>query len=146
LGDRRRNYPPLEAWAPVLRTPGVRFVNLQYGECGPELAALRELGGAEILEPPDLDLRNDIDGLAALCGALDLVLAVGNATAALAGACGHPTGLVAGPAAWPRLGTNGYPWYPAVRSLAAETFGVWEPVMAEAATMTAALGRTRASK
>src|SRR6185503_2084460 len=28
---RARFYSPFEAWAPVLKTPGVVFVNLQYG-------------------------------------------------------------------------------------------------------------------
>jgi hypothetical protein len=139
LGDRQRQYPPLEEWAAILRAPGVSFVGIQYGDCAGELKALRELTGGEILEPPGLDIRNDIDGLAALCVALDLVVSVGNATSALAGACGAPTVLVSGPAAWPQLGTDGYPWYPSVRCLAAETYGDWRPVMDQAAALTAAV-------
>lgn len=133
LGDRRRHYPPIEAWAPVLAVPGVRFVNLQYGDCAPELAALADLAGRPILQAPGLDLREDIDDLAALTVALDLTVAVANATGALAGACGARLVLIGAPWAWPRLGSAGYPWYPQAAALAPPALGDWAPVMAEAA-------------
>jgi Tfp pilus assembly protein PilF len=31
--ERARQFSPFEAWRPVLETPGVTFVNLQYGDC-----------------------------------------------------------------------------------------------------------------
>ena len=133
-GRRRRHYPELEAWSPVLKTAEVSFVNLQYGAMDEELASLEALGGAPVLRPPNLDLREDLDDLAALCTALDLVVSVPNATAALAAACGAPVWFLSGPAAWPRLGTQGYPWYPCTRSFAAERFGAWGPVMAAVAS------------
>jgi hypothetical protein len=34
---RKRAFSPFDAWAPVLRTPGVTFINLQYGDCEAEL-------------------------------------------------------------------------------------------------------------
>jgi len=138
LGERRRNYPALDRWVPLLKTPGVRFINLQYGDCAEELQALSELSGVEILQAPGLDVREDIDDLAALSGALDLIVGVGNATAALAGACGLPLALISGPSPWPRLGSDGYPWYPTARVLAATAFGQWDAVMAEAASLVAA--------
>jgi tetratricopeptide (TPR) repeat protein len=138
-GERRRQYPTLDDWLPVLRTPGVRLVNLQYGDAAEELAAMAEAGGEALLQPPGLDLRNDIDDLAALCTALDLVVAVPNATAALAGACGAEVVMLGGPAAWPRLGTQGYPWYPRARSFAAAAFGDWTEPMRSAAAAVAAL-------
>ena len=128
-GRRRRHYPELEAWSPVLKGAGLSFVNLQHGATDEELTALQSLGGEEVLIPPGLDLREDLDDLAALCIALDLVISVPNATAALAGACGAPVWFLSGPAAWPRLGTQTYPWYPRARSFAAARFGAWEPVM-----------------
>jgi len=138
LGDRRRNYPTLERWVPMLKTPGVRFLNLQYGECADELRTFSELSGAAILEA-DLNIRDDMDDLAALCIAVDLIVSVGNATGALAGACGCPVALIGGPSAWPRLGSDGYLWYPRARALAAPAFGDWEPVMAQAALLVAEL-------
>ncbi|HVY34382.1 MAG TPA: tetratricopeptide repeat protein [Caulobacteraceae bacterium] len=128
-GDRRKQYAPFEAWAPVLRTPGVRFVNLQYGDCEAELAQARALG-VDIWTAPDLNLTRDIEGAAALSAATDLVLGVGNASANLAGACGVPLWLSLPPAAWPRLGAPTYPWFAGSRVFVAERFGEWEPVMA----------------
>jgi tetratricopeptide (TPR) repeat protein len=144
-GDRRRHYPPLPVWAPVMRTPGVRFVNLQYGDCAEELPALAQLAGAPILQPPGLDLREDLDDLAALTAALDLVVAVSNATGALAGACGARTLLIGAPAAWPRLGAEGYPWYPSARAIAPPAVGEWAHVMAETAGVVAELAAQRSS-
>lgn len=143
LGDRRRNYPPLRLWAPLLKTQGVRFINLQYGECADELRTLADLSGAEILEAPGLDIREGLDDLAALCAALDLTVSVGNATGALAGACGCPLALISGPSSWPRLGADGYPWYPQARVLAAGSFGDWAPVMGEAEALVVDLARHR---
>jgi tetratricopeptide (TPR) repeat protein len=141
-GDRRRHYPPLEAWAPVLAAPGVRFVNLQYGAEAAELAALADLAGRPILQPPGLDLREDLDGLAALAAALDLSLAVANATAALAGAVGAPLAILGEPTAWTRLGTAAYPWYPQAEALIPPALGDWAPVMAEAAERVGRLARS----
>ncbi len=132
-GRRGRHYPQLEAWTPVLRIEGASFVNLQYSATAEELAELERLCGASVLTPPELDLRNDLDELAALCTALGRVISVPNATAALAAACGARVWFLSGPAAWPRLGTQGYPWYARARSFAADRFGAWEPVMAKVA-------------
>lgn len=133
LGDRRRNYPPLETWAPMLRTPGLRFVNLQYGDCADELRVLEGFGSIEIIEPPGIDLRADLDDLTALCAALDLVVGVANATTQLAGACGCPSLLLTPPAAWPMLGTDRYPWHPATQVVVCPAAGEWAPAMSRAA-------------
>jgi len=127
-GHRLKQYAPFADWAPVLQTPGLSFVNLQYGDCDEELAAARALG-VEIWSPPGLDLTNDIDGAAALSSVVDLVIGVGNASTNLAAATGTPTWFVCGPAAWPTLGTGRHPWFPTTRVFAATRFGEWAPVM-----------------
>ncbi|HEX2559932.1 tetratricopeptide repeat protein [Phenylobacterium sp.] len=137
LGGRRREFPPLELWTSLLRTPGNRLVNLQYGDCAGELAAMAGAAGRPIDEPPGLDIRNDLDDLAALCCALDLVVSVPNATGALAGACGAPLLMLTGPVSWSRLGTSAYPWYPQAGCLTAPRYGEWEPVMSGAAAFVA---------
>ena len=39
LGAKRAKYfSPIDHWGPVLQTPGVTFVNLQYGDCSAEIA------------------------------------------------------------------------------------------------------------
>ncbi len=133
-GSRLREFSPFERWRPVLDVPGVTFVNLQYGECDVEIEQAREAFGVDIWRPPGIDLKDDLDDLAALCCALDLVLGPANATTNIAGACGAPVWLISTPVAWPRLGTDRYPWYPATRVFATQAFGQWDAVMGEIAS------------
>ena len=51
----------------------------------------------------------------------------------IAAACGAPVWLISMPAAWPRLGTDRYPWYPSVKVFKAPGFNQWGPVMSEVA-------------
>jgi Flp pilus assembly protein TadD len=132
-GARHRYFSPFEMWAPVLRTPGVSFINLQYGDCDAELAAAREELGVEIWQPPGIDLKADLDDVAALTCALDLTLGFANATLNLAGACGAQTWLVSTPGSWPRLGTDRYPWYPQARVFLTPEYGQWDAVMGDLA-------------
>lgn len=140
---RSRYYAPFDAWAPVLRTPGVRFVTLQYGDCSEELARARSAFGADVLVPPGIDLKQDQDDLAALCAACDLVIGPANASTNIAGAVGTPLWLISTPGAWPRLGTDRYPWYPQARVFAPPAYNAWDGVMAEVA---AALADWRAAR
>jgi len=137
-GSRLREFSPFERWRGVLATPGVTFVNLQYGECDAEIAEARARFGVDIARLPGINLKDDLDELAALCVALDLVLGPANATSNIAGACGAPVWLISTPVAWPKLGTDRYPWYPATRVFSAEAFGQWDGVMGRIADALAA--------
>jgi hypothetical protein len=138
-GHRLKLYPRFEDWTPLLETPGVRWVNLQYGDCAAELAAA-EAAGAPIWSAPGLDLTNDLDGAAALSAAADLVIGARNASSNLAAATGQATWILASRHTWPRLGTHHYPWYADTRGFVTERFGAWAPTMAEVA---AALAKWR---
>jgi tetratricopeptide (TPR) repeat protein len=127
---RHRYFAGFEDWAGVLRQPGLSFVNLQYGDCAEELDWARRELGVEIWQPPGLDLKQDLEGVAALACAVDLVAGFSNASFNIAAACGAPAWLVTVPGAWPRLGSpDRYPWYPQVRVFALEQYGDWAPVM-----------------
>lgn len=77
--------------ANLLRLPGCRFVDLQYGDTrAAREAAERELG-IRVEHLDDVDNMQDIDGLAALIAACDCVVAVSNVTAHLSGAVGQRT-------------------------------------------------------
>lgn len=128
-GERRRLYAPLETWAPVLATRGAVLVNLQYGACEDELSAAEARFGVRFWRPPGLDLRDDLEGLAALCVACDRVLGCANATTNLAAACGAPTVIVSTPA-WTQLGSGAHPWYPSARAVIAQGFDGFGPALA----------------
>ncbi len=131
-GLRNRRFAPFEAWTPVLRAPGAVFVNLQYGEPGPELARAAAQG-LEIHEPPGLDLMQDLEGVTALTCALDMMIGPMTATSNLAAACGVETWILASNPLWPLLGTGGCPWYPNVRAFAPEGADDWGPRLEEVA-------------
>lgn len=131
---RHRYFAGFDAWGSALRQPGVTFVNLQYGDCSEELARAKEAFGVEIWQPPGIDLKQDLDEVAALCCAVDLVIGFSNATFNIAAACGAPSWLITVPGSWPRLGlTDRYAWYPQTRVFALEAFGDWGPVMTRVA-------------
>ena len=128
-GERQRHFAPFVLWAPVLATPGVTFVNLQYGDCAAELAHARQALGVDIFQPPGIDLKQDLDDVAALCCALDLTVGPSNATLNLAGATGAPLWLIAPQDAWTMLGTQAYPWYPQARCFTTVAAEGWTATM-----------------
>jgi tetratricopeptide (TPR) repeat protein len=142
-GARHRYFSAFEQWAPVLRQPGLAFVNLQYGDCAEELAWVKRELGVEIWNPPGIDLKQDLDDVAALSCALDLVVGFSNATFNIAAACGAPAWLITTPGAWPRLGSpDRYPWYPQARVFAPATYGDWDAAMTTVAQALAGFVKT----
>jgi Flp pilus assembly protein TadD/ADP-heptose:LPS heptosyltransferase len=122
----------LTDWADILRVPGVRFVDLQYGDTR-EAREAAARAGLELMHLDDLDLYNDLEGLAALCAACDLVITSSNVTAHMAGAIGKPVWLLAprspGRIWYWHTGLTESPWYPSVRIYSEERTGSWqEPV------------------
>src|SRR4029079_424938 len=61
----------LSDFAALLRSPGCRFVDLQYGDTGAERAAVERELGVRVERLADIDNTNDLDGLAALMCACD---------------------------------------------------------------------------
>lgn len=90
--------------APLLRAPGLTFVNLQYGDVSAEIESVAESTGARVHQVPGLDVFQDIDGLLSLIDACDVVLTTSNVTAHLAGAIGKKAAVLV-PAAKGRI------WY-----------------------------------
>jgi Tfp pilus assembly protein PilF len=138
LGAKRsKYYSALDAWGPIFKTPGITFVNVQYGDCKGELARAIERHGVDIKVFDDLNLKDDIDGAAALSAALDLVLSAPTAAAATAASVGTQVWFLTAGRTWPQLGTDHYPWYRSTRVFSPEKFGDWNALMPAVA---AALG------
>ncbi len=76
---------------PVFETPGIKFVNLQYGDVAEEISDLKNRTGVELfIENRDDPFLNLDDHLAHIAS-LDLVITTSNTTAHAAGAIGMPT-------------------------------------------------------
>ncbi|HWA91616.1 MAG TPA: tetratricopeptide repeat protein [Rhizomicrobium sp.] len=130
LGAKRaKYYSALDAWGPILKVPGAIFVNLQYGDCADELARAAEMHGVRIERIEGLDLKNDIDGAAALSAALDLVLSAPTAAAATAASVGTEVWFLTAGRTWPQLGTDEYPWYRKSRVFSPTGFGAWDELI-----------------
>lgn len=114
----------LQTLAPLLSQPGLRCVDLQYGDAAAERATLP--AHSKLLHVDDIDKDNDLDALAALIMACDVVVTVSNTTAHLAAALGKPVLLIV-PQGLGRLWywgmqsgsvhSDGTPWYPSVQVL-----------------------------
>ena len=130
LGAKRaKYYSPIEAWGPIFATPDVSFVNLQYGDCGEEIARIAESFGVTLHTMDGLDLRDDVNGAAALAAALDLVISAPTAAAAMSASVGATVWLLTAGRTWPQLGTEEYPWYASTRVFSPEHFGDWTALM-----------------
>lgn len=126
-GSRARYFSSFERWRPVLETPGAVMVNLQCGDVAEDLAAA-EAAGIRIWTPP-IDLKDDLEDVAALSAALDVVIGPGIAGTNLAAAVGANTWMINAPDDWHFLGTDRYPFYSGLRHFRRDGFDQWEPVM-----------------
>jgi tetratricopeptide (TPR) repeat protein len=127
----------LADFAPLLRSPGYRFVDLQYGDTQAERAAVERELGIRVERLADIDNMNDLDGLAALMGACDAVVTVSNTTAHLAGATGRPTWVMV-PHGHARIwywfrDRDESPWYPRVRVTRQQRGQAWPDLIATVA-------------
>jgi tetratricopeptide (TPR) repeat protein len=128
----------LAKWAPLLRTPGVQFVSLQYGDCAEEIEGARQALGVDIRHWPQA--IDDYDETAALVCALDLVITVTTSLAHLAGALGQTLWILTSASPrWCYLAEGEtMPWYASARLFRQGRPGAWDAVMDQAA---AALAR-----
>lgn len=122
----------LSHWRALVDLPGVRVINLQYGEHDEEIAAFNAGGDAPLECLLGVDPLRDLDELSAVIAALDLVITVDNTTAHLAGAVGTPTRVLLPPGPdwrW-QDGQDRSAWYPDVRLLRRSASGDGRGVLA----------------
>ncbi len=132
--ERRKFYTRLTEWRPILATAGVHFINLQYDECEAELTEAASAVGCVIHQPRGLDLFNDLDEVAALEAALDLVIAPDSAVGELAASVGTEVWRLDAGIDWSTLGGKERPWQTSMRLFSKRPGGEWAPVIAELAS------------
>jgi ADP-heptose:LPS heptosyltransferase len=117
----------------VLSLEGIHAVNLQYGDTLAERQSFAQDCGIPVTHLDDIDNFHDIEGLAALISACDVVVTVSNTTAHLAGALGKPTYLMvphgAGRHWYWHENRDDSPWYPCIRIFRQTAVGDWNPVI-----------------
>ncbi len=92
--ERAPNYTRMDDWAPLFRQPA-QFINMQFGNYRDDLAYARQKFGIDVHTFDDLDIFDDLDDLAALAKALDVVISVSTVAAPLAAGVGTRTWLAA---------------------------------------------------
>ncbi|CAA6604872.1 putative Protein FlbA [Rhodospirillaceae bacterium LM-1] len=141
----RHFFPSLLPWAPILKVPGVVFINCQPNTLPHELDEARQAFGCRIEHFADIDLFNDLDASAALSASLDLMISNGSAGAFLAAAVDTPVWMFyASDAHWDRLGGETIPWLPSlvpVERLWNENWDSAVQRIADALTKSAQLGQ-----
>jgi tetratricopeptide (TPR) repeat protein len=139
-GGKARSVP-LRDFAAVLRLPGCRFVDLQYGETGDERDAVERELGIRVERLAEIDNTNDLDGLAALMAACDAIVTIDNTTVHLAGALGRPAWVML-PHGHSRIwywfrGRETSLWYPRVQVHRQRRGQPWTEVVASIAAKVA---------
>jgi len=123
---------PLEQWTPILKTPGVRFVSLQYGAAAEDAKQF-----PNIFVDPEVDAVADVDLFAAQVAAMDRVISTSNTTVHMAGALNVPTlcltPMVEGRPWYWFVGREVSPWYPSVHLVWQTKRRTWDDVIARAA-------------
>ena len=71
---RLSNYGTISELYPVFKLPNVTCINLQYTDFANDLTKIKKELGITIHNFDDLDHFNNIDDVAALCAALDMVV------------------------------------------------------------------------
>lgn len=126
---------PIGLWREIAEVPGVALVSLQYGLKQEDLDAFADEVGRPIDHTHGIEPILDLDGLAALVAAVDLVLCPANNTVHFAGALAKECWtLLPTKPDWRWGQTRGDSlWYPNTRVFRQETDDDWVPVMARVA-------------
>lgn len=130
-----RKSAALDLWGEVLGLPGIRVVDLQYGDTTAERSAFEQKTGIRLLHDPQVDSSHDLDAFAAQVAAVDHVITISNATAHFAGALGVPADLLlSNGALWHWFsGMADSPHYPSLKLHRQETPGDWSILLSRIA-------------
>jgi tetratricopeptide (TPR) repeat protein len=124
--NRKALYPYLEFWRELFAISDITWVNLQYGNVTEELKKAREDFGISVVNFSDVDHFNDLDTSAALMKACDIVIGPDTSTTQIAAAVGTPTLRMYSGCDYFCLGTDHYPWFPALNTIPRHFGESWE--------------------
>lgn len=132
-GLRALQFAPLEQWADFLRGLPGAVVSLQYDAREDEIALLETLSGREILVPPRLDQKHEIDRTCALMSGLDTAVSAPTAVSWMTAALGVPTFKILYNTSWTAFGRDYEPFAPNARCIRPAKTGDWASAFVKAA-------------
>ena len=107
----------LADWLDVLKVPGITFVSVQYGQHDEEIEMLRHQIGVTIQQPPNINIREDLDNLAALTSVLDIVVSTASTAGHLAASVGTPVWMLLRRGTPFLFGREDYLFHPTLRPI-----------------------------
>jgi hypothetical protein len=138
------SYPAWDHWSALVAAPGVQFVSLHGGDFRSDVELAASVWGAQIHVPVACSSLDDLAETAALISSLDLVIAVDNVFAHLAGALGAACWTVL-PPAWGWVWGLGdrTPWYGSMRLFRAPRASAWPSLFEQLAAALAQFTQER---
>ena len=121
--ERLPNYAPISKLSPTLTIPDVTFVNMQSTDFKDDLNKIKDDLGVTVHNFDDLDHFNNIDDVAALCTALDMVVSTKTTVPLISAAVGTSTKL----ANWKQSPWNNILLNPVGPSVDIFERNTWEP-------------------
>jgi hypothetical protein len=120
----------LKSFIGMLALEGYVYVSLQYGDTSEEISIVRDELGVDIISYEEIDNFMDIDGVACLIQACDVVVSIDNTTVHLAGALGKDVRVLLPYLTGCRWSVDGYdcPWYASVLLYRQNSDYQWDPV------------------
>lgn len=127
----RKRSLTLERMASIVAKPGVRLVDLQYGDTREERQQLLEQQGVAIHHDDDVDAKASLADFADQVVGCDLVVSIDNTTVHIAGALGVPCWVVL---PWLpdwrwMLRREDTPWYDSLKLYRPPELNAWEPML-----------------
>jgi tetratricopeptide (TPR) repeat protein len=123
---RNSHYTTLDDWSDLFTLPDCHFISMQYGNgWATEIDDARDRLGCEITVFEDADLSDDFETIFALSAALDLIICPSSTVSWVGGALGVPTWVVHLRPNFTRLGTDGFPGFPSIRSFSKQVLEPW---------------------
>ena len=91
--NRMKNYSSISEWSPIFKIPNITFINLQSKDFKDDLNKIKKELGVDVYNFDDLDHFNNIDDVAALCKALDIVVSTKTTVPLISAGVGTTTKL-----------------------------------------------------
>lgn len=128
----RHNYPELADIAPFFKAADFLPVCLQYDVSASEIAAIQTLTDQQLDIPPGIDQKDELDRVAAIIAALDLVISPNISVLMMAGAVGTPSIGLHSQCGAIFFGAGADPWFPTECSLVKTGDRAWPALIDEA--------------
>ena len=124
---RLPNYASISDLFPILSVPDITFINLQYVDFRKDLNKIKDKIGVTVHNFDDLDHYDNIDDVAALCAALDMIVSTKTTVPLISAGVGTPTKI----ANWRQSSWNNIlhnPVGPSVEIFEKDTYEPWDNV------------------